>query len=439
MDPVTLAAARKYTAETMAGAGAIKGDKGDPGPQGPKGDKGDPGPQGPKGDIGDTGPQGDIGLQGPKGDAGPTGPKGDPGDPGPTGPKGDTGPQGPEGVAGSVGSAGPQGPQGIAGPSGETGPAGPKGEQGIQGPKGDQGDPFLIQKIYDSISEMNSGYLTDGLPLGALVGISSSGGASESGRLYVKRESAYEFFFDLGDVSGIAGPKGDAGPQGPAGEAGATGPQGPAGPKGDTGEQGPKGDTGDPGPTGPKGDTGEQGPAGVAGAPGVAGPTGPKGDKGDQGPKGDKGDAGATGPKGDKGDKGDQGPKGDPGTTLSVDDYTSGNWHVRKWSDGYIEMSFSEIKQMPTSGWKVYGGVHGIDVFTSSHYYPVPLTVQYTMQTTPTIADGSSNAYGLWCTPSANISTLSGIPAYAIFRATVPPSGIVTYIKFCTFVTGRWK
>lgn len=70
MDPVTLAAARKYTAETMAGAGAIKGDKGDPGPQGPKGDKGDPGPQGPKGDIGDTGPQGDIGLQGPKGDTG---------------------------------------------------------------------------------------------------------------------------------------------------------------------------------------------------------------------------------------------------------------------------------------------------------------------------------------------------------------------------------
>ena len=44
-----------------------KGEKGDPGEQGPKGEKGDPGEQGPKGD------KGDPGEQGPKGD------KGDPG------------------------------------------------------------------------------------------------------------------------------------------------------------------------------------------------------------------------------------------------------------------------------------------------------------------------------------------------------------------------
>lgn len=199
MDPVTLAAAKKYTDQTMVGAGAIKGDKGDPGPQGPKGDIGPQGPIGPQGQKGDTG---DIG---PKGDVGPIGPKG---------------------------STGATGPQGTQGPAGETGPAGPKGEQGIQGPKGSQGDPFLIQKIYDSISDMNDGHATDGLPLGALVGISSSGGATESGKLYVKRDNAYEFFFDLGDVDGIAGPKGDVGPQGPAGETGATGPQGPAGPAG---------------------------------------------------------------------------------------------------------------------------------------------------------------------------------------------------------------
>ena len=53
--------------------GALKGPKGDTGPQGPKGDTGDTGSQGPKGDKGDTGAQGDTGPQGPKGDTGAAG------------------------------------------------------------------------------------------------------------------------------------------------------------------------------------------------------------------------------------------------------------------------------------------------------------------------------------------------------------------------------
>ena len=51
----------------------LKGNKGDPGPQGIQGPKGDPGPQGEqgvKGDKGDPGPQGPQGIQGPKGDTG---------------------------------------------------------------------------------------------------------------------------------------------------------------------------------------------------------------------------------------------------------------------------------------------------------------------------------------------------------------------------------
>ena len=70
VDGQTLTAAQLNHMEAgiTAAATGVKGDKGDPGPQGPKGDKGDPGPQGPKGD------KGDPGSQGPKGD------KGDPGD-----------------------------------------------------------------------------------------------------------------------------------------------------------------------------------------------------------------------------------------------------------------------------------------------------------------------------------------------------------------------
>lgn len=47
MDLLTLAAAHKYTDNSIAGVdGILKGEKGD------KGDKGDPGPQGPQGDPG---------------------------------------------------------------------------------------------------------------------------------------------------------------------------------------------------------------------------------------------------------------------------------------------------------------------------------------------------------------------------------------------------
>lgn len=52
------------------------------------------------------GPKGDIGPQGPKGDTGATGQKGDTGDVGPKGPKGDTGPQGPKGDTGAAGADG---------------------------------------------------------------------------------------------------------------------------------------------------------------------------------------------------------------------------------------------------------------------------------------------------------------------------------------------
>ena len=103
IDVVTLALAKKYTKESLAGAGALKGDKGDPftyedfTPEqlaaliGPKGDVG------PQGEIGPAGPQGKIG---PKGDVGPKGEKGDIGPRGEIGPKGEKGDIGPQGIKG---------------------------------------------------------------------------------------------------------------------------------------------------------------------------------------------------------------------------------------------------------------------------------------------------------------------------------------------------
>ena len=53
-------------------------------------------------------------LKGPKGDTGPQGPKGDTGAQGPQGDKGDTGPQGPQGPKGDIGSAGADGKSAYA-------------------------------------------------------------------------------------------------------------------------------------------------------------------------------------------------------------------------------------------------------------------------------------------------------------------------------------
>ena len=115
--------------------------------KGPKGDTGETGPKGPQGPQGETGPQGLRGEKGDKGDAfiysdftaeQLAALKGEKGDTGPQGPKGDTGPQGPKGDTGATGATGTQGPKGD---KGDTGPQGPQGEQGVQGETGPQGEP----------------------------------------------------------------------------------------------------------------------------------------------------------------------------------------------------------------------------------------------------------------------------------------------------------
>ena len=132
----------------------------------------------------------------------------------------------------------------IKGPKGDKGDQGVQGIQGIQGPKGDQGEPFKIAKIYASVSEMNSGYATDGVGIGKFVMINTgSVQDADTGKLYVKDAKAYSLVCDLSGAQGIQGPKGDAGPQGPQGLQGDQGIQGATGPQGPQGPQGEKGDT----------------------------------------------------------------------------------------------------------------------------------------------------------------------------------------------------
>lgn len=250
-----------------------QGPQGEIGPQGPEGPEGPMGPPGPKGDDGDTPYAGENGnwwigdkdtgliVSNPDG-GGPQGPRG---------PQGETGPQGPQGIPG------PDGPQGPAGPQGPQGEQGEQGIQGLQGEQGDKGPPFLIQRVYSSLDEMNASHATDGLAEGALVGISSATGGADSGKLYIKSADSYDFFFNLADVDGIAGPQGPKGEQGERGEQGLQGPEGPQG---------------QPGPQGIQGEQGQTGPQGAVGPVGPAGPIGPQGEPGTNGEDGTDGEDG---------------------------------------------------------------------------------------------------------------------------------------------------
>ena len=149
----------------------------------------------------------------------------------------------------------------IRGPQGPKGDQGATGPQGPQGPKGDQGEPFKISKIYTSVSEMNSGYATDGVEIGKFVMINTGSlQDADTGKLYIKDVNSYVLVGNLNGAQGVQGPKGD---------------------KGDKGDQGIQG------PQGIKGDTGAQGPQGIKGDTGAQGPQGVKGEKGDKGETGD--------------------------------------------------------------------------------------------------------------------------------------------------------
>ena len=330
------------------------GAKGDPGPQGPKGDTGLTGPQGPagsngltpsignngnwylgssdtgkpsrgaQGPQGPTGPRGATGLQGPAGEIGPQGLKGDTGERGPVGQPGPAGADGPAGksayqiwldlgnhgteqgfidsLKGPKGDNGDPGVQGIQGPQGVPGKQGTQGIQGPQGPKGDPGKPFVIDKVYASVTAMEA---DTNLAAGSFTLISSNVEDPDNAKLYYFDGKSHNLLGDLSGSQGIQGPKGDQGIQGKQGPQGIQGPQGEQGPQG---IQGPKGDTGERGPQGPQGEPGERGP------------------QGEQGPKGEPGPAGADGKDGAKGDTGPQGPAGANGITPTIGD--NGNWFL---------------------------------------------------------------------------------------------------------------
>ena len=87
--------------------------------------------------------------------------------------------------------------------------------------KGAAGTGFSISKTYASVAAMNTGYATDGLPVGAFVLIETGNvDDADNAKLYVKGETAYSYLTDLSGAQGIQGETGAQGPQGPKGDTG---------------------------------------------------------------------------------------------------------------------------------------------------------------------------------------------------------------------------
>lgn len=136
---------------------------------------------------------------------------------------------------------------------------GPQGPQGPKGDKGDKGDAFGIERVYNSIQEMEA---DASLPEGKFVIISSNDQDEDNGKVYLKSGTDFMYITDL-SVQGIQGPKGEDGADGKSAYeiAVLNGYKGPEiqwleslrGPRGIEGRQGLPGPAGSQGPSGPQG------------------------------------------------------------------------------------------------------------------------------------------------------------------------------------------
>ena len=332
------------------------------------------------GATGATGAQGDRGFQGFQGNnstvAGQQGSQGATG----TGAQGTQGNQGPDGIQGTAGSQGTQGRQGPTG-------------IGTTGSQGTTGQGFSIHQIYNSVEELLSNTIPDGL-FGLVAGTLPQDDPNY-GSLYLYTAGTWTYITDMSvqgaaGIQGTQGGLGSQGRQGPTGVQGAVGSQGNQGPtglQGIEGQQGTEGQQGDQGTTGPQGEQGTygaQGNDGINGINGDQGATGPQGNTGAQGrqgptgQQGNQGNQGDTGPQGIEGQQGNQGPTGDQGTAGTNGSVGGGIFYANLYGGQIDELG----------SWMWVNGFSNNEYFTPTATYALYLSGNlYTDSTFTTAID----------------------------------------------------
>lgn len=213
----------------------------------------------------------------------------------------------------------------------------------------------------------------------------------------------------------------------------------------------------------------------VEASPGPEGPPGPQGEKGEQGERGPKGDDGApgeTGPAGPAGEAGPPGKDGEPGkdatingenvlnivegknikiqqdggtltisaagggSGIELEEYDTvvgvGNWHVRKWSNGYCELS----------GTKRYTGMN-ITNYSNGWYsqtsypsigtLPFPLVKKYIEIDTASCRTADAVIYAVQTVPANELTNANIV--YPVSNRFLPNMAI----ELSCYITGLWK
>lgn len=111
---------------------------------------------------------------------------------------------------------------------------------------------------------------------------------------------------------------------------------------------------------------------------------------------------------------------------------TDDGWHVRKWSNGYIEMLYHEERESIGKDFEELGSWFWMRNVLGDRPYPVPLVERYTE-----IASGRLD-YAAIFSPYGFSDQENAIGAYAFFRpfSTKPNTDRAV---FDVTVTGRWR
>lgn len=127
-------------------------------------------------------------------------------------------------------------------------------------------------------------------------------------------------------------------------------------------------------------------------------------------------------------------------TTISVQDYdTDDGWHVRKYSDGYVEMSRHDEAIISSDNFVAWGSIFIVDGLYKQRPLPVSMTEKYHdfLSVAERTAGYGYNGYGLIPITGGVYNELTYMPSISLARATKLTSEHTYSIYYS--VTGRWK
>lgn len=128
----------------------------------------------------------------------------------------------------------------------------------------------------------------------------------------------------------------------------------------------------------------------------------------------------------------------------TIDEYdTSDGWHVRKWSDGYVEMSVYQTATLATNKWGKWGDLYDGGAYTNqfpSMTLPVALVKSFSESTT-LVEYGPVGTLGscwLYLKDSTNTNGIITTKTHSYELVTASARTSTSY-TISRNITGRWK